>query len=241
MPQVVLIRPGCTDFDEQHRIQGALDLPLNSRGEEQVAHVVDQLRDVPLEVIFTAPGEPARSTAAAIGQSLGVPVKELERLRNLDQGLWQGLQVEDVRRKYPKVFKQWQESPETICPPEGETVDQALNRIRKALSKRLKRKAVIGIVVSEPLATLIRCVLQGRKPELPRLAGSDEPPALVETLHAEPRLGENGMSNGEQRDAPSREAGEPSDHASVDGPRRPDPSAPSADTTPVPPPGDRSS
>ena len=33
MLQIVLIRPGTTDFDEQGRIQGTLDIPLNERGQ----------------------------------------------------------------------------------------------------------------------------------------------------------------------------------------------------------------
>ena len=107
MPDVVLIRPGCTDFDEQHRIQGTLELPLNDRGHEQVAALVGQLQDGLIEVVYTSPGEPARSTADAIGEELGVPVKEIDGLHNLDHGLWQGLQIEDIKRKFPKVFKQW--------------------------------------------------------------------------------------------------------------------------------------
>ena len=30
MSQIVLIRPGSTEFDEQQRIQGTLDLPLST-------------------------------------------------------------------------------------------------------------------------------------------------------------------------------------------------------------------
>jgi phosphoserine phosphatase len=167
MPSVVLIRPGCTDFDEQNRVQGTLEIPMNSRGLEQVEHVLDELREIPLEVIYAPPTEPSWSTAERIGEELGVPVKECEDLRNLDQGLWQGLQIDDIRHKYPKVFKQWQESPETICPPQGETVTEAVDRIRKALHKPLKRKTVIGVVASEPLATLVRFVICGQRGEMP--------------------------------------------------------------------------
>ncbi|MFQ5733131.1 MAG: histidine phosphatase family protein, partial [Planctomycetaceae bacterium] len=89
MPDVVVIRPGCTDYDAQHRIQGSLDLPMNDRGHEQVDSLVGQLSSVPLDIIYSAPSEPARSTAAALGDSFGVPVKELDGFRNLDQGLWE--------------------------------------------------------------------------------------------------------------------------------------------------------
>jgi phosphoserine phosphatase len=42
MRDVILIRPGWTDFDEQDRIQGSLELPLSARGQEQVELVVQQ-------------------------------------------------------------------------------------------------------------------------------------------------------------------------------------------------------
>jgi broad specificity phosphatase PhoE len=167
MPDVVLIRPGCTDFDEHNRIQGVLDLPLNHRGQAQVLSLIARLQDVSLDVVYTAPSEPARSTAQAICEQCGSSLKEVDDFRNLNHGLWQGLQVDDVRRKYPKVFKQWQESPETVRLPEGETVAEAVDRIRRGLRKCLKRKRTIGIVASEPLATMIGCVLRGDRPGLP--------------------------------------------------------------------------
>jgi broad specificity phosphatase PhoE len=182
MPDVVLIRPGCTDFDEQNRIQGSLDLPLSRRGQEQVELVVRQLRGVRLDVVYSAPCEPARSTAIAVCDECGATFKEVADFRNLNHGLWQGLQVDDARRKYPKVFKQWQESPETVCLPEGETVAQAVERIERGLRKCLKRKRNVGIVASEPLATLIVCVLCGCRPELPDAAACCRPERRIEFL-----------------------------------------------------------
>jgi probable phosphoglycerate mutase len=167
MSEIVLIRPGCTDFELQNRIQGSLDLPLNLRGRAEVHDIVDQLQGLPLQCIYTSPSEPAHSTAAAIGDNLGIPVKESDDLRNVDQGLWEGLQIDEIRRKYPKVFKQWEDAPETICPPEGEPIPTVIERVRKALRKPMKRKLSFAIVASEPLATLISCIVRDCKPELP--------------------------------------------------------------------------
>ena len=182
MSLFVLVRPGCTDFDEQSRIQGTLDLPLNRRGKDQVQEIADSLRDVPLAVVYTSPSNPARSTAEVISESLGVPVKEKEDLRNLDQGLWQGLPVEEVRRKFPKVFKQWQAAPETICPPEGETIAEASERIRKVLQKPLKKAKTFAVVASEPLATLVSCLVRGHKPEFADVIGNSQEQQLVEII-----------------------------------------------------------
>lgn len=165
MASIVLIRPGCTDFDEQQRIQGKLDLPMCPRGESQVEVMIRQLHEASLDRIYASPSEPARSTAEKIGAALDVPVKVLEGLESMNQGLWEGLPVEEIRRKHPKVFKQWQESPESICPPGGETLVEAETRVRKALERPLKKKGNLALVVSEPLAAIVAAVVKGVKIE----------------------------------------------------------------------------
>lgn len=167
MSEVILVRPGHTDFDEQNRVQGLLDLPLSDRGRRHIDSLVEQLRPLDVDVILTDPGEPARTTAEAIGQGLEVTVKENADLRNLDQGLWQGLQIDEIRRKYPKLDRQWHEHPEAICPPEGEPIGEAIDRVRQALKKPLKKYERIVIVAADPIATLIAGVIRGTKPDLP--------------------------------------------------------------------------
>ena len=184
MTTIALVRPGCTDFDDQNRIQGSLDLPLNSRGEDQVQSIAEDLSDVELEVVYTAPGEPARSTAEAIAAELGIPVKEKEGLRNIDHGLWQGLEIDEVRRKFPKVFKQWEETPESICPPEGEGVSDVVERVQKALRKPLKKKNTFAVVASEPLATVVSCVIKGDKVSFNGNNGSGQDDHLIEMIEA---------------------------------------------------------
>src|SRR3954468_8625404 len=192
MADVLIIRPGCTDFDDQNRIQGELDLPLNKRGREQLRPLVEQLRSLHIELILTPPCEPSRTTAEIIGEEIGVPVKENDDLCNLNQGLWQGLTVDEIKRKYPKVLKQWRESPETVCPPEGERITEAVGRIRKVLRKAAKKHGDVAIVAPEPLATLISCVATGCKPELPDSITGSEKACTFEVL----KLGANGRHKG---------------------------------------------
>lgn len=196
MTEIVVIRPGCTDYDTQHRIQGTLDLPLNEKGEDQVEKLVRKLNGTEVDVIYSAHCEPALSTAEALGESLKAPVKELDGLRNLNHGLWQGLTVEDIRRKFPKAYKQWMDSPESICPPEGETVSEAMDRIRESLQKPLKKKQSIAIVASEPLATLIVCVMTGCKPEFEQTDRSAESCPAVEWIHVNGKLPGTLKTNG---------------------------------------------
>lgn len=165
MARLILIRPGCTDFDEQQRLQGTLDLPLTPAGEQQVARLLADLAQVDIDVIYTSPSEPAPTTAMKLGEARGIPVKEIENLHNVNVGLWQGLQLEEIRRKHPKIFKQWQESGEEICPPEGETLSEAVARVRKALEKPFKKKGPVAIVAADPLAAIIAALVRGVLPD----------------------------------------------------------------------------
>ncbi len=160
MVKIVLIRPGSTDFDQQRRIQGTLDVPLNEQGSVEVAGLIDSLRETELEVVYAPACQPALATAEAIAKAFDVKFKKLDRMHNLDHGLWQGMLIDEVRLKQPKVYRQWQEKPECICPPGGETLDHAADRVRAAMGKLLKRhrEGVIGLVVPEPLASLVRCL-----------------------------------------------------------------------------------
>ena len=148
MIEIALIRPGATDYDAQGRIRGTLDLPLSDAGEAEVRRIVAELREPGLETIYASPDQAAWQTASSIAEALGARLKKLEQLRNLDHGLWQGMLVEEVKRKQPKVFRQWQEQPETICPPEGETLGEAQERVQASICKMVKKQKSgrIGLV-----------------------------------------------------------------------------------------------
>ncbi|MCE9545470.1 MAG: phosphoglycerate mutase family protein [Planctomycetia bacterium] len=162
MLKIILLRPGSTEFDAQHRILGTLDVPLSTEGATEVAGAVGQLRDQKIEVIYCTPCQSASETAEALAEAFDIKCKPLKTMQNVDHGLWQGLQVEEVKRKQPRVFKQWQEHPETICPPEGEMLTAAQHRVEAALAKLLKKHrhgGTIALVAPEPLAGVVRSFL----------------------------------------------------------------------------------
>ena len=158
MLRIVLVRPGSTDFDEQGRIKGTLDVPLSENGNSQVAQTVRELKALSVETVYCAPCQPAIETAEVIAEAIGEKVRRLERLHNVDQGLWQGKLIAEVRQNQPKVYRQWQEKPETICPPGGEMLLDAAQRVQSVMEKLLKkhRSGVVALVVPEPLASIVR-------------------------------------------------------------------------------------
>jgi broad specificity phosphatase PhoE len=196
MTQVVLIRPGATVYDEQNRVQGILDIPLSERGRAEVAQLVEMLVEsgvgVELAALYCGPGESVVRTAEAVGKALGLRPKRIDELRNIDQGLWQGLQLDEIKRRNVKVFRQWLDDPVTVCPPQGETVENALERIKATLRPLIRRHhdEAVGIVVGEPIGQLIACYLRRD----PRVQLDDHiPTGGFERIEITPDVSRNGQ------------------------------------------------
>jgi probable phosphoglycerate mutase len=163
MFQILLIRPGTTEYDQQGRVQGTLDIPLCEDGRQEVEALVNQLRDKPITAVYSSPSKSAQQTAEVLAATRDLKLKTVEKLENLDHGLWQGMLVSDVKAKQPKVYRQWQEQPETVCPPQGETLIDAKERVQGVLAKLTKKhksEGLLALVVPEPLASVVRNVLR---------------------------------------------------------------------------------
>jgi broad specificity phosphatase PhoE len=193
MNEILLVRPGATAYDEQNRIQGVLDLPLSDRGRSEVELLVEPLRELTFAAIYCGPGESVTGTAEALARAAGLRVKKIDELRNLDMGLWQGLQVEEVRRRNPKVYRQWLDEPRTICPPEGETVEEGMDRARQILKGILRRHKDerIAMVVGDPMAWIMAGILR-REPQ------ATQPDRLVTGWAERILVGGEVLRNGER-------------------------------------------
>lgn len=145
MVQLLLIRPGTTEYDQQGRVQGTLNIPLCEDGRQEVENMIEELRGKSIAAIYTSPCKSAEQTAECLGEALDVKVKTIDKFENVDHGLWQGLLVSDVKAKQPKVYRQWQETPEKVCPPQGETLSEAKERVSAAMTKLLKKHKADGV------------------------------------------------------------------------------------------------
>lgn len=156
MLQIALIHPGTTDYDQQGRLQGNLAVPLNEQGGAECAQVAQELDDKGVSVVYAAACLPAVETGEAIAEHLEIKLKKLDKLENINCGLWQGMLVDDIKRKHPKVYRQWAEMSENVCPPEGETMADVKQRLQVSLKKLLKKHSdgTIALVLPSPLSEL---------------------------------------------------------------------------------------
>lgn len=165
MFRLLLIRAGATEFDDECRVVGQLDIPLSVDGLAQVESVSEAIAkesDLSIQAVYTSKGQAALQMAEAVAKATGSKVVHWKQLSNLNQGLWQGQTIEAIKSQFPKVYRRWQEQPETVCPPEGEMVSAARERLTEVLTKIQKRTkdGVIAVVVAEPIASILRALLK---------------------------------------------------------------------------------
>lgn len=190
LTRILLIRPGATEFDEQGRMKGSLDMPLSGLGSQQASSLAREVASFRIRSIFSAPCESARETAKLIADEQRTAgnetkVKVIEPFRNLDHGLWHGKLIEEVKRNHPKVYRLGAEHPEDLCPPGGESITDAKQRVTKALRKCIKRgkDGIVAFVIPDPLATLVECGLSGK--ELPNVWKNETDQASWSIIEAE--------------------------------------------------------
>ncbi len=155
--QIVIVKPGATDLDEQRRIVGSLDVPLSESGEQQAKDAAARLCDVKLKAVYSSPSLAAQQTAVQITLDRRVKVRVDANLKNMDHGLWHGREIDELRCNQPKLVRQWEENPASVCPPGGESIAELLPRV-DALLKTVSRKHKSGtvvIVAADPLASVI--------------------------------------------------------------------------------------
>ena len=160
---LIVIRAGATDFELQGRIRGSVDIPLCSAGVLEAEQAAALLTGSPVLAIDTSEELCAMETGRIIGRAMGLRPRVVSQLQNLDQGLWHGLLVEEIRRLQPRLYRQWQDNPWAIAPPEGELLEDACDRVEGALEKLLRRHAEgrVALVVPEPLDRIVCWIVAG--------------------------------------------------------------------------------
>ena len=163
MTTVYVIQTGRTVWEERSRFESAAGSPLTDEGAGAVKSTAEELTKHKIKAIYASKGESEQQTAGLVAEVLGLKVRTNDGLREIDYGMWQGLTVEEIKRRHPKVYKQWTGSPVSVRPSGGESLDEVQERLRKAMREIVKRhRGGSALLVLRPVALgLLRCVLDG--------------------------------------------------------------------------------
>jgi alpha-ribazole phosphatase len=153
MTRFCLVRHGQTDWNLEGRYQGQSDVPLNENGRNQAGALAQKLKGYPFTAIYTSDLVRAKETADILAAALRLPVICDLRLREIDQGKWEGQLVDDIKARYVELWQQRSVDPASLRPPGGETVEEVANRVHTAMDDIARHHPGASVlVVSHGLA-----------------------------------------------------------------------------------------
>lgn len=131
-----MIRHGQPEaLDGQKRCIGRTDLPLSHAGMLQAEAAATCLADKGIFALYTSPLIRAADTARIIGHRLRLPVVYDADLQELDAGQWDGLTFSEIASRWPQLYAQRGLHIGTCPPPDGESFQDAGERLTQALRR----------------------------------------------------------------------------------------------------------
>ena len=107
----MLVRHGQSTWNSEHRIQGQLDPPLSDEGRRQAMRVGRRLAQRPFVGFYTSDLKRALETASAIGAVTGGSPSPTAGLREIFLGEWEGLNTQELAKRFPEAWARWTEEP----------------------------------------------------------------------------------------------------------------------------------
>lgn len=138
--KLFFVRHGETDWNVLKKIQGSTNIPLNDLGLIQAECLGKQLlkEDLHIGKVYCSKLLRAKVTADMIAQMLGVPCQILEGIEEMNMGQWEGMTWKEVPEKYVDDYEVWHKNRRYTRIPEGESYQDVIFRVFKALKELVK-------------------------------------------------------------------------------------------------------
>jgi len=137
--RICLARHGETNWNLERRVQGQLNIPLNVRGAAQAQALARELCSEHFDRIYSSDLKRALQTVTPLSTRLGLPIETSARLREKDDGDWQGMTFEDVDRAFPSEHALHRQRQADFLIPGGETLAAFAERVATELAAIARR------------------------------------------------------------------------------------------------------
>lgn len=112
---------------------------ISKEGKKQLKDIIPFLKSKKIQMIFSSPFKRCFQTAWEIKKVLKVDLFTDKRLREVNYGKWQGLTSDEVKERFPEIFRLRGENPVDIAPPGGETLLRMQKRVVEILEEIISR------------------------------------------------------------------------------------------------------
>ncbi len=143
---IYIVRHGATEWNDKELVQGNIDLPLSSKGKEDVRKTAEYLKSIDFKSVFTSGMLRSKETGKIIADKKGIKtIISIPELNELDCGEWEGLSMEEVREKKGEEYQNLLKSPDYKIPG-GESFHDVVHRFKIGWEKLMEKSKGENIV-----------------------------------------------------------------------------------------------
>ncbi len=124
-----MIRHGESEWNACHKIQGQLDSHLSASGRRQARALFCRLRNETFDAVYASDLSRAADTALIATGREPSAIHLTPALREVSFGDWEGLTIDEVKRRYPEALQAFRQDPVNCRPATGESFDDLSSRI----------------------------------------------------------------------------------------------------------------
>ncbi len=132
-----IFRHGLTDWNQQRRLQGHSDIPLNEEGRNQARSLIPFFKDNPVEKVFSSDLVRAVETAHLATGAAHIDIIKNFHFREAHLGQVEGLHEDQIVLQFGEEslekWRSWDVAHRTYALPGGESREQCNQRFHKAL------------------------------------------------------------------------------------------------------------
>ena len=132
---ILLVRHGQTDSNITGFYMGRSNEDLNEAGYTQAHRLSSRLASLAIASVYTSPLRRAYATATTLAEPHKLEPKVLDDLIEIRFGDWQGLHMDEIKRRWPELWQQWRIDPSKLTLPNGENLREVTERAVRAFER----------------------------------------------------------------------------------------------------------
>lgn len=140
-----ILRHGRTDWNEEHRLQGEVDIPLNETGRQMAYDAAEKYKDIDFDICYCSPLKRAQETARIFlaDRNPAVEIITDNRLHEMCFGDYEG--VKNIRQK-PEcpVYLLFEEPEKYVAKDGAESFEELYHRTGEFIEQVLRPQLEAG-------------------------------------------------------------------------------------------------
>ncbi|MBP9804906.1 MAG: histidine phosphatase family protein [Candidatus Accumulibacter sp.] len=169
--RICLVRHGETTWNVEKRIQGQIDVGLNTAGLLQAEAAARWLAGRAVAALYSSDLLRTRQTAERIASVLRLLPSLRPEFRERRYGLFEGLTYDEARAKYPAEYRSFERrEPDFVIPAGGESLQQLFERVSSGLQRIATnhRGETVVIVTHGGVLDIVNRLVRGNPLSRPR-------------------------------------------------------------------------